>query len=286
MLAEMDAKSAACFPQSWCLMHVESDMRKFAVILLSLLLSGLQPSAAEPSNDTSLVVAQVLGKQIAASDIGLKYNARHNPIIPKDEASCLVSDPVEELQKQITAEVVQDYVSRKHLKATDEEIRELQVYQDNSLAQDRVRRQKELVQLEERLKTTALNPKEKEQAEKQRATLLRLAEREKKLDTMSKPSAEELRSVYAPWIEAWKFNKSVYKEYGGMVAITKFGPDPVEATRRLLAEYEKDKKLVIFNADLKSSFWSRLAKPPRFTAKQGEIDFTPSWRKPVTKDGN
>jgi hypothetical protein len=154
------------------------------------------------------------------------------------------------------------------------------------MAQDRVRRQKELVQLEERLKTTTLDPKEREQAEKYRVTLLHLAEFDKREDKMRKLTTQELRSVYAPWIEAWKFNKSAYEEYRGVVAVTKFGPDPVEATRRLLVEYEKDKRLVIFDADLKSSFWSRLAQPPRFTAKQEEIDFTPYWRKPVPKDGD
>lgn len=258
-------------------------MRTFAVVTLSVLLFGLQLSKAEPASVMSPVVAHVLGKHIAASDIGLEYDAQGNPNIPKDEASCLISDPISELQSKITAEVARDYVTSKHLKATDEEIRQLQVYQVNFAAKDQVKRQKELAQLDERLKTTALNPKEKEKAEHRRTTLLRLTKSD---NIEARATVEELRSVYAPWIETWKFNKAVYEQYGGAVAITKLGPDPVEATNRLLEQYEKDGKLLILNTDLKSAFWSRLRKPPRFAAKPNEIDFTPSWKKPLPKNGD
>jgi hypothetical protein len=263
-------------------------MKAFAVTSLLLLLAGFQLCRAETAADTSPVVAQVPGKAITANAIGLKYDAQHNPIIPipKDEASCLLSDPVEELQAGITREIVRDYVNRKNLNATDEEIREFQVYQDNFLAQDRVRRQKDLAQLEERLKSATLNPKEREESEKYRATLLRLAEYDRRKDTMEKPTAEDLCSVYAPWVEAWKFNKSVYEQYGGTVAVTKFGPDPVEATRRLFEQYEKEGKLLISDAAVRGAFWSRLAKPPRFVAQPNEIDFTPYWKKPPSQNGN
>jgi hypothetical protein len=261
-------------------------MRTFAVTSLLLVLASFQLSVGEIAGDTSPVVAQVLGKTIAANAIGLKYDAQHNPIIPKDEALCLISDPVEELQTRITQEIVRDYVDRKNLKATDEEIREFRVYQDNSTAKDRVRRHEVLVQLEERLKTATLSPKEREEAEKYHATLLRLTEYDKRQDAMEKPTTEELRSVYVPWIEAWKFNKSVYEEYGGIVAVTKFGPDPVEATRRLFEQYKKEGKILIPNAALRSAFWSRLAKPPRFIAQPNEIDFTPDWKKPPSQSGN
>ena len=221
-----------------------------------------------------------------ANDIGLKYDAQRKPIIPQSKTSCPVDDPVEELQDRITVEIVRDYVDRNHLHATDEEIREYQIHVDNSLAQDRIKRQKELAQLEERLKTAALSSKEREEAEKHRALLLRLAAHDKKMDEIGKPKIEDLRSIYTPWIEAWKFKKSIYEKYGGTVAITKFGPDPVGATSRLLAEYVKDKKLVILNSDLKSNFWVHVAEPPRFTAKPEEIDFTPDWQKPLSKDAN
>jgi hypothetical protein len=139
-------------------------------------------------------------------------------------------------------EVMSDYVERNKLKVTDEEIHEYKNYQDQFMASDRIRRQKKLEETEIRLKDTTLTPAEREQAEKRHSTLLNLVRNEKRADEMPQLTAEELRSVYAPFIEAWKFNKSIYEKYGGTVAMTKFGPVPTEAKKDVLLQYEKDGK--------------------------------------------
>jgi hypothetical protein len=252
-----------------------------------MLLLVFEAAAADLSTNTSPVVAQILDRKITADEIGLKYDTNKMPIIPKNsEFSSALNDPVGGLYNLVMVEVMSDYAERNKLKATDEEIREYKNYQDQFMAKDRIRRQKQLEETEIRLKDTTLTPTEREQAEKRRSTLLSLARRHNRADEMRQLTGEELRSIYGPFIEAWKFNKSVYEKYGGTVAITKFGPVPTEAKKDVLSQYEKDGKLLIFDENLKSNFWSRVAEPPPLKAKPEEIDFTPNWKKPLPKDEN
>jgi hypothetical protein len=241
-----------------------------------LLVSDFPANSADPAMESSSIVAQVLGRRVTASDIGLKFDATGKPILPRgDPPSCTATDPVAELIGKVTSEVVQDYVAKEHLRATDEEIHEFQASQDLFMADDHARREKELNELQERIKSGSLNPQDREDAQKRVATLVFISKNEAIKGDLSK---EDLRSIYAPFIEAWKFNKSVYERYGGTVAITKFGPDPVEATRRLLKDYERGRRLEIYNTVLRKSFWRRLSKPPHLAAKKNEISFTPFWR--------
>ena len=260
-------------------------MKTFSIFFIFLLI--FRTNASEVSSNTSPIVAQILDKKITAGEIGLKYDTNKMPIIPENStSSSALNDPVGGLYNLVMIEVMSDYAERGKLKATDEEIREYKNYQDQFMAKDRIRRQKKLEETEILLKDTTLSPTEREQAEKRRSTLLSLAGHEKHTDEMRQSTVEELRSVYGPWIEAWKFNKSIYDKYGGKVAITKFGPVPTEAKKDVLSQYEKDGKLLIFDEGLKSNFWSRVAEPPHIEAKPQQIDFTPYWKKPLPKDEN
>jgi hypothetical protein len=249
-------------------------MKLIAASALLLVLSAFQTNGADVPGSAA-IVAQVLGKRITANEIGLKFEATGKPIISKDDpSSCAVSDPVTELIGKITAEILQDYVAKNNLKATDAEVQEFQISQERFMGEARARWQKESTELQERLRSDTLKPKEREDAKKRAATLAFNLQNETINGDLSK---EDLRSIYAPFIEAWKFNKSVYERYGGTVAITKFGPDPVEATKRLLKEYERDKKLEVCNPILRKSFWHRLSMRPHLVAEKNEVNFTPYW---------
>ncbi len=261
-------------------------MKTVLIAALFVIQAAFKCSAVDTSSNELPVVATVFDKGITAADVSLQCDANNKPVIPTNTPStCLVHNPLDELRIKIVREVRLDYIEKNNLKATDEEIRELQAYQDRFMAQDRIKRQKKLVELEEKLEDTKLSSTEKEKMEKYRATLLRLVSRDKQQDEIKfKPTAEVLRGIFVPWIEGWKFNKSVYEKYGGTVSVTKFGPDPVGATECLLKDYEKQGKIVIHDENLRRSFWDRFSEAPRFTAKPEEIDFTPHWRKPLPQN--
>ena len=242
--------------------------------------------AAESPSSESPVVATVLGKKITAADVGLQCDGNQKPLIPKNTASAgSQPNPLDELGARIERDISADYIEQNNLKATDQEVRELQQFQERFMAQDRIRRQKDLAELDQKLQNPNLSSKEREQAEKSRATLIKLAARDKKrAEASSATTAAEWREIAGPWIEAWKINQSIYKKYGGAVDMTKFGPNPVGARKRLLEDYQKQGKILIHDDNVRREFWERMGAPPDLPAKPEEIDFTPYWKKPLPKE--
>jgi len=228
----------------------------------------------------------VLEKRITAADVGLQCDVNQKPLIPKSTTSAgSQPNPLDELGARIEREISGDYIEKDNLKATEQEISEFQQYQEQSRAQDRIRRQKESAELDKKLQNANLSPKEREQAEKSRARLIKSAARDKKLaEAGSATTAAEWREIAAPWIEAWKINQSIYKKYGGAVDMTKFGPNPVGARKQLMEDYQKQGKVLIYDDDLRSELWKRMGAPPNLPAKPDEIDFTPFWKKPLPKE--
>jgi hypothetical protein len=242
--------------------------------------------AAESSSSESPVVATVLEKKITAADVGLQCDLNRKPMIPKSTPSAdSQPNPLDELGGRIEREISGDYIEKNNLKATEQELSEFQHHQERSMAQDRIRRQKELAELDKKLQNADLSPKEREQAEKSRATLKRLAARERKrAEAGLSTTAADWREIAAPWIEAWKINQSIYKKYGGAVDLTKFGPNPVGARKRLLEDYQNQGKILIHDDNVRCEFWKRMGSPPNLPAKPEEIDFTPYWKKPLPKE--
>jgi len=241
--------------------------------------------AAESSSSDSPVVTTVLEKRIKAADVGLQCDVNQKPLFPQKTSSAgSPNNPLDELAARIEREVSEDYLEQNHLKATDQEIHEFQQFQERSMARDRIRRQKELAELDKELQDANLSPKEREQAEKTRARLIKSAARDKKLAEAGSVTAAEWREIAGPWIEGWKINQSIYKKYGGAVDMTKFGPNPVEARKRLLEDYQKQGKILIHDVNLRREFWERMGAPPNLPAKPNEIDFTPYWKKPLPKE--
>lgn len=247
--------------------------------LIAVHLATFKCYAAETSSNESPVVATVIEKRITAADVSLQCDTNNKPIIPIGP----LRNPLDELRIKIGREVTRDYIEKNNLKATDEEIREYKAFQDRFEAQDRIKRQKKLAELDKKLQDINLSTKEKEQAEKYRATLLSLASYDKRREERSyKPTAEiAAREIWGQWVETWKFHKSIYDKYGGAVVKAKFGPDPVGAMKCLLEDYEKQGKIVIHDENLRLNFWQSLRLPPKRIAKPEEIDFTPYWKKPL-----
>lgn len=234
-----------------------------------------------PAQGDSNVVARVFGKDITAQEIGLVRDARRRPVLPDLETPSPAGNPVGKLTATITQAAVREYVNRHRLQATDGEIREFHEWQEAFRAQDRVRRKEDLEKVELCLADQTRTPAERERLEKRRSTLGRLAAHDQRQDASPGPTLDELREVYAPWIEGWKFNKSVYHRFAGAVADTKFGPDPVGAIARLLRTYEQAGKWQIRDAALRRAFWRDQHQAPERQVHARKVDFTPFWKKPI-----
>lgn len=250
-----------------------------SIVGLSLVI-GLAARAA----DDATIVARVHDKQITAADIGLKFDADGAPILPTDEATCLKTNPVAELRKLILQELQAQTIAARNIGATNEELREIADYMERATASDRVRRSKDLQRFEQQLAEGGQSPQEQERIEKRLKTLRSLAEHDKRLETMPKPPADMLRMIHTPFVEAWKYHKAIHEEFGGVIASTKFGPDPVGAKAALASRLEQAGQLEITIPTLREAFWQNLRTAPRFAVEPDKVDFTPFWKLPLPQD--
>ena len=258
------------------------------VVIACALIVAFDSYCGTAAEEGTRVVARVFGKDVTAQDIGLTADF-YKDTSAGESASCAMPDPVEKLKRLIWNKVGLDYVNRNGLKATEQEINEYGEHLDASMKQNRERRKVKLAEIEEKLESASLTAEERKKLEKRRETLVSLAQHDakRKLSTLTTQQKKQMKGlIYAEFIENWKLNKAIYEKYGGIVAITKFGPDPVGAKKEVLKDYEKQGNFVILDEKLRKKFWEYCGQTPKHVYPPGEVDFTPHWKKPIKERNN
>lgn len=174
-----------------------------------------------------------------------------------------------------------DYITIKGLAATPEEIAELAVYDAEFERKDRAQRARKLADLTAQLDSGQLTGKERARAEEFRDALQRVSQYDAEKDAQPKPDPATRAVTAGFWIEIWKMRQALFRQYGGVVALTKFGHDPHGARAAFFADCEKQGKLRFHDTALREAFFALLAESPRFTVAQNELDFTPYWKLPI-----
>lgn len=174
-----------------------------------------------------------------------------------------------------------DYIRIKGLAATPDEIAELAAYETEFEKKDRAQRARKLADLTAQLGSDRLTGKERARAEEFRDALQRVSRYDAEKDALPKPDPATRAATAGFWIEIWKMNQALYRQYGGVVALTKFGHDPHGARAAFFADCEKQGRLQFHDMALREAFFALLAERPRFTVAQNELDFTPYWKRPI-----
>ena len=212
------------------------------------------------------VVATVLDARITRSDLAAATDDR-----PR----------ARKLLALIWDHVAAHYIASRGLEATDAEIAELAAYDRRFEAKDRSQRARKLDELDQRLRDEALSGDERARLQEFRATLRRLARYDAERDKEPPADPKRRAASYASWVEMWKMNKALQEEYGGVVALTRFGPDPHGARAALLRDYEERGLLSIADAALRSEVRKTLAARPPAVVPPDRVDFTPYWKRPI-----
>ncbi len=177
--------------------------------------------------------------------------------------------------------IARDYIEGNGLLATPDEVAELGLYEAAFEKKDRAQRTRKLAELDQRLESTTLDPGVRAHTEDFRDTLRRLQQHDAESDALPKLDPAQREKTYAPWIEMWKLNQALHEQYGGVVALTQFGPDPQGARAALFADYEAQGRLTFYDQVLRAQFFAMLAETPRMVMKPDEVDFTPYWKRPI-----
>jgi hypothetical protein len=177
--------------------------------------------------------------------------------------------------------VSRHYIDEKGLAATGAEIAEAVDYHREFAARDRVQRARKLAELDERLAADGMKPDERTRLEEFRRVLARLAQHDAEQERLPPPDPVRQGQLLTPWIEQWKMNKALYEQYGGIVALTRFGPDPHGARAALMTDYERRGLVRFSDPAQRERIFAWLNRRPSMVTRPEEVDFTPYWKRPI-----
>ena len=240
------------------------DRNRLLTAFLVTATAGLFCTGA-PAQESE-VVATVLDASITRSDVAAATDDR-----PR----------ARKLLELIWNHVAAHYIASNGLAATDVEVAELAAYDKRFEAKDRAQRARKLDDLDQRLRDESLSAEERARLQEFRATLRRLARYDAERDKEPPADPERQAAARASWIEWWKMNRALQEEYGGVVALTRFGPDPHGARAALLRDYEERGLLSIADTALRAEVRDTLAAQPSVVVPPDRIDFTPYWKRPI-----
>ena len=88
----------------------------------------------------------------------------------------------------------------------------------------------------------------------------------------------EVRQIAAESVKHWKFDRALYKQYGGTVIFQQSNPfEPVGAYRKFLEEHERQGSFEILDPVLKAAFWEYYTGEHQFIVPPGEVNYDVPW---------
>ena len=184
------------------------------------------------------------------------------------------------LRQRAMKSALERFVAQHRLQASEEDLAAYAKWNDEFQRLEKERRARRLREVEAGLNQPGIAAAQREQFQRERDTLRKLAQLDGARAAASRDTAARKR-VWGQWIVGFKANRALYEKYGGRLGLTKFGPEPIGALEALLREGEKAGHMRIFDAALAKEFWGWYAAQPRRVARPEEIDFTYYWTKPL-----
>jgi hypothetical protein len=79
-------------------------------------------------------------------------------------------------------------------------------------------------------------------------------------------------------VKGWKFDRDLYKQYGGTVIFQQSNPlEPVGAYRKFLEEQERKGALEILDPALKQSFWEYYTGEQQMVVEPADVNYDTPW---------
>jgi hypothetical protein len=88
------------------------------------------------------------------------------------------------------------------------------------------------------------------------------------------------REVAAFSLRRYKIDQSLYKDYGGRVIFQQFGPEPLDAYRRILEEAKAKRRFVLLDRTMENDFWNYFTNESMhsfFPEPEAKIAMTEAW---------
>ena len=86
------------------------------------------------------------------------------------------------------------------------------------------------------------------------------------------------RTLAEAAVKGWKFDRALYKQYGGTVIFQQSNPfEPVGAYRKFLEEHEGKRSFEILDPALRQLFWEYYTGEQQFVVPPAEVNYETPW---------
>ena len=186
------------------------------------------------------------------------YGRSDAPLVAEVLDVQIRTDNPDEMAYVIKQVLASQYIEDKKLQATDAELAEFLQRKQLMMEKNRIKLDKRRDAIRQALTDTSLTTEVREQLEKERAALDKMDEAmtqvESRAGTAESNAAEKL--IAQSFIEQWKVNRALYRQYGGRLIYQQGGAEPLDAWQKFLRDAQKDGKFQILQQDMEPALWS------------------------------
>ena len=238
--------------------------RSFILLFTFLFLLLTNAFSLPAADKTDLKpMADILGRTVFEADLlPSKENSEQKAKLPPAEYQAWRERTrAETLRNLVWSAVFTDYAGKRKIEPTQAEIDSQIRSMDKFRREDTVRREKEREALIAELRSPNLSVKRRKQAQEHLDTLNSLREHNARRELDLKESGrqkmqqEAEQGVAKVWVQQWKLNQALYREFGGRIIFQQAGWEPIDAYHALLDSYRKEKKFVVHDATLQEAVY-------------------------------
>jgi hypothetical protein len=229
-------------------------LRQWWFVVVSLVVSMPLLAASDAEGKP---VAVLFGQNLYAKDLAPPGGAKQNP-----DAASAERARGEMLRGRVWAAVFADYARERAIAPTEGEITSNVESQRRMMAQITTENNAKRAALIKELESPGLTEARRKAAQEYLDVLNRSAEFDaKRAQELSDPARQAMqqrseRLVAGQWVQAWKLNQTLYREFGGRIIFQQAGWEPIDAYRKLLDQYAAKKAFVIHDPALRAAVYS------------------------------
>ena len=170
------------------------------------------------------------------------------------ETDIHTTDP-EEMKYVILNRLLDSYATERGIEVSQADVDAYIDAMARVAEQDRQRRAAQREKLVRRLDKTPPDDTGREALSSQIDTLDQLQNSLNDMDSGSGEDHAAREQVATAFIQQWKLNRDLYRQYGGRIIYQQGGPEPLDAWRQFLEDQEKQGSFRILDKSLESEFW-------------------------------
>ena len=245
---------------------------------------------AVASEGQGAAVARLMGRDISASELAPPAADIKREKRAKTEAQFkewLRDYPKDRLSGLIWESLRESFCKGRDCTATEKEIADFTATIDRRMRDDAGEWRQRLEQVRKELKSGS-HSKEKRKALEAEKRRLETSVKNAPSNDDRAPDATDRKishDIAKTCIEAWKFNRALYRKYGGRAIFQQAGIEPIDAYRKFLEEHEAKRTFEISDPALRREFWKYFTEMQHSYLDAKDVDFeTPWWDMKVGKE--